>query len=169
MKKIFLILILCICISGCGDKTEKSSNMLSDPNDTEIAKLLEEKLDGVISTCVVTEENDPNGNLNKQGGYIGAVYFRLQQVDDVNAKEEYPIEISNNACDAGTDGGGQIEIYANNDDAIKRNEYLSALDGFLSGGYHQQHDTIIIRISNELTATQQKELEEKIYELLITN
>ncbi len=169
MKKILLSLILCICLSGCGTENKENDNLLNNPNDIEIAKLLEEKLDGVKSTCVVTEDNDPNGNLNKQGGYIGAVYFRLQQVDDVYAQKEYSVEISDDACDAGTSGGGQIEIYSNSDDAKKRDEYLSALDGFLSGGHHQQYNSIIIRISDELTATQQKELTEVIYDLLITN
>lgn len=167
MKKIFNLLLcggLAFILTACNNK----NSLLNNPKAVDIKNAIE-KLEGVKSTCLVTENNDPNGKLNKQGGYTGAVYFRLKQVDEKNEKnekEEFPIEISEDACEAGTDGGGQIEIYANKKDAEGRNEYLSTIDSVISGGYHIVHGTLVIRISDKLTASEQKEFEEKMYNLL---
>ena len=148
--------------------------------DTDVEKIIL-NLEGAYSPCLVTENNDPNGKLNKKGGYTGAVYFRLKQVDqkvESDATKEFGEDFVNseywsniyddynNSCEAGTSGGGQIEIYSNVSDAQKRNEYLSKLDGFLSGGYHIVNKNLVIRISDELTANQQKEVANKINELL---
>ena len=86
-----------------------------------------------------------------------------------NGKDYYRISIT-----IGRSSNGKLirkEFYGSSKKEAekKRDEYLSALDGFLSGGHHQQYNSIIIRISDELTATQQKELTEVIYDLLITN
>ena len=155
-----------------------SSNSTNKLKDSDIKKIIK-NLDGAYSICVVTEDNDPNGNLNKQGGYTGAVYFRLKQVDKKlkneaikNFGEEFvengDWENNYDSCEAGTSAGGQIEIYPNKSDANKRNEYLSTLDGFLSGGYHVVKDTLVIRVSDELTSTQQKEIANEIIELIST-
>jgi len=69
--------------------------------------------------------------------------------------------------DKGTDAGGEIEVYANEEDAIKRNDYLAAFDGgILSSRSHRVVGTVVIRISDELTASQQKALEEKVLNAL---
>ena len=53
--------------------------------------------------------------------------------------------------------------------STKRNEYLAAFDGagILSSGSHSVVGTIVIRTSDKLTASQQKEMEENIYNSLI--
>ena len=157
-----IIIIMIICIVIFINSSATSNQTLNDKQINNIIK----DLNGVTSTCVVTEDNDPNGNLNKQGSYIGAVYFRLSQVDDAIASEEYSTPLSNDACDEGTDGGGQIEIYRNEDDAKGRDKYLSTTDSFIASGYHVVKDNLVIRVSNELTATQQKEIANKIINLL---
>lgn len=154
--------------------------LTNNPKDSEIEKVIK-KLNGAYSICKVTEDNDPNENLNKKGGYTGAVYFRLKQVDDAIKEEDikdYGEDFVNSdewenfydeykdACDAGTSAGGQIEIYKNKSDANKRDEYLGSLDGFLSGGYHVVEDTLVIRISDDLNATEQKEIAQQIIDLL---
>lgn len=141
------------------------NKLTHNPKDTDIDTIIKQ-LDGVKTTCLVTENNDPNGNLNKQGGYTGAVYFRLSQVDDELKKEKFSTPLTDDACKEGTDGGGQIEIYADKSTAAKRNDYLSTLDGFLSGGSHTQEGTLIIRISDKLTNSQQKGITTKIISLL---
>lgn len=167
MKKKLLFSILCCVVSlgvitGCGNN---STNLLNNPKDEDVKNALE-KIEGVKSTCIVTEDNDPNGNLNKDGGYTGAVYFRLTQVDENIEKDEYSTPYEEDACQAGTSGGGQIEIYANEEDAKSRNDYLSGFDGTILADFHSIRGTVIIRLSNELTASQQEELEEKIYNIL---
>lgn len=157
-----LCVMLFVALSGCGD-TKK--DLLANPADKDVKAAIE-KLDGVKSTCMVTEDNDPNGKLNKDGGYTGAVYFRLKQVDDQLAKEKYSSPYGDDACDVGTIGGGQIEIYANEKDANKRNDYLSSFDGSVVGDFHSVKGTLVIRLSDDLTASQQKDLEKQIIELM---
>ena len=56
-----------------------------------------------------TEENDPNGLLNKQGGYTASIYFADNQVTE-------PIEGAN-LVDNGTEAGGAIEVYKTKEEA----------------------------------------------------
>lgn len=165
MKKItkytFAILFAISFAVGCSSTPAKISQ---NPNDVDIAAALN-TFEGVTSTCIVTEENDPNGSLNKDKSYVGAVYFRLSNVDDYLAKNDGFNNYSDDACVAGTAGGGQIEIYKNNEDAKLRDDTLASVDGTILKSYHELHDNFIIRLSNDLTASQQKEIALKIYEL----
>lgn len=116
------------------------------------------KVDEISASKAVTEDNDPNGKLNKAGGYTTAVYFTSKNVDQSKVHGSTIIE-------KGTDGGGSIEVYANEEDAEARDTYLSAFDGsVLDSGSHKVVGTVIIRTSDKLTATQQKNLESKIIE-----
>lgn len=110
----------------------------------------------------VTEDNDPNGKLNKQGGYTATIYFASDLIDQ---SQVYGTTI----VEKGTDGGGAIEVYPTVEDANKRNKYLASFDGmgFLSSGSHSVLGTIVIRTSDKLTASQQKEMEKNIYNSLI--
>ena len=104
----------------------------------------------------VTEDNDPNGNLNKAGGYTSTVYFSVASIDQSQVYGDTLI-------DKGTDAGGSIEVYSTVEDAENRNTYLGAYDGsILATGSHTVLGTIVIRTSDELTASQQKELESQI-------
>lgn len=113
----------------------------------------------------VTEDNDPNGNLGKAGGYTAAIYFSSNQVSPANlylTGEYTPI------VDAGCDGGGAIEVYATVEDAEKRNDYLSSFDGgILSSGSHSVLGTCVLRTSTYLKASQQKSLEQALTDALI--
>ena len=74
----------------------------------------------------------------------------------------------NEVIDKGTQGGGSVEVYANEEDAIRRDQYLSSFDGtWISSGSHHVYGTCVIRTSNELTASQQMELEASIVDALI--
>ncbi|MEG0799163.1 MAG: hypothetical protein RSG51_01930 [Bacilli bacterium] len=168
MKNKFLMglvgCILIIGVTGCGQKEQKMENLLNNPKDTSVKTAIE-KVEGVKSICLVTENNDPNGQLNKDGGYTGAVFFRLTQVDEIIAKED-GTPYGSDSCEVGTTGGGQIEIYANEKDAKKRNEYLATSDGTFLASFHSVRGTLVIRLSDDLTATQQKAIEEKIFNVL---
>ena len=109
----------------------------------------------------VTEENDPNGQLNKQGGYTSAIYFSSA---NINQNDTY----GESLIDKGTAAGGCIEVYNTVDDAEKRNAYLSVFDGGALGvGSHNVVGTIVVRTSDGLTATQQKDLEYEIINELV--
>ena len=108
-----------------------------------------------------TEEHDPNGQMNKPGGYTAQIYFSSPLVED-----EYGI-FTGDVIEDGTDCGGSIEVYKTVVEAQRRNEYLSTFDGgILSNGSHTIYGTIIIRTSEELTASQQKKFESEILSAL---
>ena len=111
-----------------------------------------------------TEDNDPNGNLHKPGGYTAAVFFIHDQVTDsyvLHNKGDTPVE-------RGTDGGGCIEVYETKEYAETRNAYLAGFDGTVfSSGSHTVCGTIVVRTSDKLTATQQQVLEDDIISALI--
>lgn len=161
LKKLFLLsTILILFVAGCSDEKtiEKRTELSIDVLQSEISKL-----DGVYDVCIYTEENDTNGLLHKEGGYTDALSFSIEGIEDY-------CEDCVNSCDRGTSGGGTIEIFENENDAIKRNEYLSVFDGsVISSGLHTQVDNVIIRISSELTASEQQEWEEKILKIINAN
>ena len=86
-------------------------------------------------------------------------------------KKEYPNvkRYGNDTVEQGTEGGGNIEVYANVEDAKARDEYLSLFDKAtaINPGSHELYGTVIIRVSKYLTATQQKELTQQILQKLI--
>lgn len=122
-------------------------------------------VDDVADARAVTEDQDPNGNLHKEGGYTSTIYFESKTVNqsDVYVSGEYADVL----IDKGTDAGGAIEVYENVEDAEKRRDYLATFDGTIfANGTHTVIGTVLVRTSNELTATQQKELEQKVIDAL---
>lgn len=120
------------------------------------------QLKDIEEIAPVTEDNDPNGNLNKAGGYTAAIYISNTKVN----KEKV---FGSDLIDKGTDAGGSIEVYPTVKDAVKRNEYLSGFDGgVLSSGSHSVLGTLVIRTSDKLTATQQNEFEAELIKVLTT-
>lgn len=118
-------------------------------------------VEGITGVSAVTEENDPNGNLGKQGGYTAQVYFSYNLVDQTSVS-------GNSIIDKGTDCGGSIEVYNTAEEAENRNAYLASFDGgIFASGSHTVVGTTIIRTSDKLTASQQKELETKLINSLI--
>ena len=154
MRKVLSITMISLgllFLSGC------VNDSFNNPNINTIKESIE-NIDKISDICIVTEDNDPNGNLNKQGGYTGALFFAYDDIDQTSISGD-------DACDKGTDAGGSIEVYANEEDANKRNDYLATFDGTaLSSGYHVVEGTVVIRTSSELTATQQKELANEVIE-----
>ena len=121
-------------------------------------------LPNISGVEAVTENNDPNGNLNKQGGYTATVYFSS---DLVNQDEVWPSEGYTGIPALGTDAGGAVEVYATVEDAEERDAYLGAFDGgMLSTGSHTVVGTCVVRTSDYLTASQQKDIEAAVIESL---
>lgn len=122
-------------------------------------------VDDVADARAVTEDQDLNGNLHKAGGCTSTIYFESKTVNqsDVYVSGEYADVL----IDKGTDAGGAIEVYENVEDAEKRRDYLATYDGTIfANGTHTVIGTVLVRTSNELTATQQKELEQKVIDAL---
>lgn len=141
------------------DTSIKEYKQFINPSEDFIIQRLK-TIDEIADVRAVTEDNDPNGNLNKEGGYTSTVYFESK---NINQNEVYGTDL----IDKGTAAGGAIEVYANEDDANKRAEYLATFDGSIfASGTHKVIGTVLIRTSNELIATQQKVLEGKIIDAL---
>ena len=122
-------------------------------------------LPNITGVEAVTEPNDPNGKLNKAGGYTATVYFSSDLVDQssVYASEGYTGIVA-----VGNDGGGTVEVYSSVEDAEKRSTYLGAFDGsILSSGSHEVLGTCVLRTSDKLTASQQQALTQEVKEALI--
>ena len=116
----------------------------------------------VVDISAVTEDNDPNEKLNKAGGYTAQVYFSSELVNQGDVSGSTVIE-------KGTDCGGSIEVYTTPEDAQKRNDYLAAFDGgIFASGSHTVIGTVLVRTSDKLKASEQKEMEANIITVLTT-
>lgn len=138
----------------------KQIKQITNPTADFIIERLKE-VPSITGEQAVTEDNDPNGNLNKQGGYTATVYFTDNQVkEEIDGKD---------IVDKGTDAGGSIEVYPTVKDAETRNAYLAAFDGagMFNSGFHEVHGTVVIRASTNLTATQQNSLAKQVLDKLI--
>ncbi|MBP3872014.1 MAG: hypothetical protein J6E46_13680 [Faecalicoccus sp.] len=133
--------------------------LLNAPSQDFIISRLKE-VESIKEIEAVTEDNDPNGNLNKAGGYTSQVYFLDSAVDQSKVYGDTLI-------DKGTDCGGSVEVYKTVEDAQKRDVYLGAFDNtvFVSGS-HIVVGTCVIRTSQYLTASQQQDLEQRIIDAL---
>lgn len=137
----------------------KQYSKVNAPTEEYVISCLE-SIEDILDIEAVTEDNDPNGNLNKAGGYTSQVYFSCKLI---NQSDVYGTSV----IDKGTDCGGSIEVYSTPKDAMSRNEYLATFDGsFLSVGSHRVVGTVIVRTSDMLTASQQKALESEIISAL---
>lgn len=134
----------------------KRYQLVNHPTEAYIIQCLK-TIPEIVNISAVTEDNDPNGNLNKPGGYTATVYFAHEKINlDKSIYGETLIE-------QGTDAGGGIEVYTCVEDAVKRRDYLATFDGgIFANGTHTVIGTVLVRTSNELTATQQKDLEAKL-------
>ena len=134
----------------------KRYQLVNNPTEAYIIQCLQ-TIPEIINISAVTEDNDPNGQLNKPGGYTATVYFAHEIINlDKSIYGETLIE-------QGTDAGGGIEVYTCVEDAVERRDYLATFDGgIFANGTHTVIGTVLVRTSNELTATQQKDLEAKL-------
>ena len=134
---------------------------ITNPNEDFVIQRLK-GIPNISGYQAVTEDHDPNGNLNKQGGYTSTVYFSTPLIDQSSV-------YGNDLVVKGTECGGAIEVYASEEDAEKRDSYLASFDGagMLNSGSHKVLGTIVIRTSTKLTATQQNEFTNNITNKLL--
>lgn len=141
------------------EKSIKQYALVNNPKEKYVIKCLK-KVKAISGISAATEKNDPNGNLHKPGGYTSQVYFSCKWVDQSQFTEKTII-------DKGTDCGGSIEVYKTPEEAKERNDYLAGYDGgILASGSHKVVGTVVVRTSDELTASKQKKLEKAIIKQL---
>lgn len=160
-------------LSACGSDSANYANnksvetensvgldLVDAPTEEYILSCLE-NTPNIVEVAAVTEENDPNGDLNEEGGYYSAVFF---SVDVINQNEVN----GEGLIDKGTDAGGCIEAYKTEEDAQSRDEYLSNYDDswLFNAGYHTVIGTLVIRTSQKLSESDQVQLESNIINML---
>lgn len=137
----------------------KQYALVNAPSEAYVISCLK-TVSGIMDISAATEDNDPNEHLNKAGGYTAAVYFSHRDVDQNSVS-------GNTIIEKGTACGGQVEVYQTEEDANKRNTYLSSFDGsILSNGSHTVVGTVLIRTSDKLPASKQQSLETSIIQAL---
>lgn len=142
------------------DTKTSIAKQLMNPSEEWVMNKLS-KCSDVSNIQAVTEDNDPNQLLNKEGGYTSTIYFTINQlIEDENAD---PIEL-------GTDAGGSIEVYKNIDDAKARCNYLASFDNsILPTGSYAMIGTMVVRTSYQLDSTSQYNLTDEIFSSLTDN
>ena len=87
------------------DSVQKLANVTSPPDSFVMKRV--EKIKTVAAAEAVTADNDPNGLLGKNGGYIGCVYFLDERVDrDLLPQEAFAKE-HEKAAEDGDDAGSE--------------------------------------------------------------
>ena len=134
----------------------KQQKQVTEPKE----KFLVERAKTVKSVTAVeaaTEKTDANTLMNKKGGYYAYVAMKSSLIEDYGEGES-PVE-----------AGAVIEAFHSAKDAEARDAYLSGFDGagMLSPGSHRVVGTLVIRTSDELSASDQKKLENRIVDALI--
>ena len=147
------------------ENSVQGMKQVTAPSDEFVIERLQ-RIETITEIGAVTEDHDPNGQLNKQGGYIGCIYFEDSQV---YRSELYIEDGKDNVIDIGTKGGGAVEIFKTVEEATTRDTYLGSFDGMgaLASGSHYLVGTCLVRTSNELNGTQQLELTDQIRQALI--
>ena len=109
-------------------------------------------IEDITGVEAVTEELDPDGLLDKEGGFTDCVYFTVSHINPNDV-------IGDGIVAKGTDAGGAVEVYSTVQDAEARCEYLAGFDGtVLYSGSYAIVGTMVIRTSYKLTNVQQMEL-----------
>ena len=143
---------------------EDSVRQLKQVTNPEESFLVErcKAVDTVTDVEAATEETDENNMMNKPGGYTSYIAMKSDMVEDDYLSGMGPVE-------AGADGGAVIEAFPTKEDAEAREQYLAGFDsaGAMASGSHVVVGTLVVRTSNELKASQQKELEKNIIDALI--
>ena len=104
----------------------------------------------------VTENNDPNKMLGKEGGYTSCIYFTISDIDSNSVEGDTVVA-------KGTDSGGAIEVFSSVEDAEARCEYLAGFDNtLLYSGSYAIVGTMVIRTSYRLDGESQLNLTNEI-------
>lgn len=137
------------------EENVKVVEQITVPDEAWLIERLQ-SVDGVQEMEAVTEDNDPNGMLNKENGYVSCIYFSYDKVDASSVSGESII-------DKGTDCGGAIESYGTLEEAENRVEYLKGFDDtILYSGSYAIVGTMVIRTSYLLTDDEQYDLTDDI-------
>lgn len=152
-------------IAGISDETNQLIpyylviSQITAPSEKWVIQRIK-NIPSIKSIMAVTPDNDPNGLLGKDGGYISCIYFSIDSIDQNSVKGSTIIE-------KGTDAGGAIEIYSTIEAALNRCDYLSQFDNtLLYSGSYTVVGTMVVRTSYQLSNQNQVTLTDQIVQVL---
>ncbi|MDQ0230711.1 hypothetical protein [Metabacillus malikii] len=186
LKRTVILFLIIFTFTACANNQEndKTTTTKTDVNlekvdlkDVDaIAAYFKDKGLPISDSRTYNEDDDPNELLGRPGGYIGKMDFIDKNVEKKlieTEKTEYNIPEDETKATMrekfGVSNGGSIEVFANQDDAKKRFEYVSQVASELGGmftEYGYQEKNIYLRLSKSLTPTQADEYEKVLKELV---
>lgn len=135
-------------LTGQVDTLIKVVKQVTAPSGDWIMERLN-RIEGITGCDQVTEAQNPDGILGKDGGYVACVYFTHSTIDHASIPGDSIVA-------KGTDAGGAVEVYATVEDAQARVDYLAGFDEtILYSGSYAIVGTTVVRTSYKLTAEQQ--------------
>lgn len=138
-------------------KTQSAQTKPKSTDATSIVNLLKATGLPISKMVAYTASDDPNKMLGRPGQYTSKVNFVITTAK--NPPQPNDIEVSN---------GGSIEVFANVDDAKTRYTYLAAFAKSVPmlNEYDFRDGDVVMRISNNLTPTQEKKYENSLTKIL---
>ena len=181
-----LVLLMCltmvISFTGCASEAKKAmdesvntANELLEKDAEPFDAETETALKKAVQTSEEAEDDDAYKQVKKDiDNAIKAYQDSVKQQKQVTEPKEKSLiddsyDEGESPVEAGTEGGAVIEAFHTVKDAKARDAYLSGFDGagMLSPGSHRVVGTLVIRTSDELSASDQKKMENRIVDALI--
>jgi hypothetical protein len=164
MKKIIIIiailsLVLCSCQRSQSNENNTNpssvgqSSVSPTPEDNIIKLTAEEIINKfkaanlpIDNIIVYTEETDENKLLGRPGSYTSKVNFADTRIDQIDKTDPT---------------GGTIEVFENENDALKRKEYVDSVSSGIAflEQYQYLYKNVLLRINHQLTTDQAAEYE----------
>ena len=147
--------------SGEGDTAETASTAesASTGETAQTASTSETASTGETAQAASTSETASTGETA-----AAALPEDEKTEKDKKKEKKKDLEIIN----AGTAGGGAVEVYSTEEEARDRDQYLAFFEGsIMDPGGHAVEGTCVIRVSRHLEETEQQELMKKIRKALL--
>ena len=118
---------------------------------------------GMVDIIALTEDNDPENRIGKNGWYTSKIIFQHKDV------ENYFIKIGmDTLAETGNPAGGCVEVYSSVDDAVRRDNDLKSMEGTVRHpGAHEVCGTLVIRVTEDIKTSTQKELMRMLKEAML--
>jgi hypothetical protein len=151
-----------LALTGCasGSQAESAGNPPEPATVTaeHVMAQLAQRVPTASLTLVYTADNDPNDLLGRPGGYTSKVAF---------ADSRILPEETDGLPEAAIERGGSVEVFADEQGARKRMEYIQAIAAGLplATEYDYVSGQILVRVSRELIPDQALEYERALAEI----
>lgn len=144
-RQAMLAAVLIFATSACSAAPVPQHS--ADPTAEQIVTGLAERIPTVTPGVVFTAETDPDHLLGRAGGYLSKAAFLDSRIDPATTT----------GSDGGIQRGGLVEVFAHDQDAAQRMEYLKELGPPYGEEYNYVSGPVLLRVANALTPWQASE------------